>query len=327
MRSGALAVVLGPLMTKLRRAIPLVAAAAVAWITPAVGAAELPSHAEIDRAGERFLERQAPGAAVLGPARPKGPADAIDLDSDRVVALYGAPQMGQTILGLKSVAGAARKLRSQASAYKQAGSRPVRRAFDLVATFATAGGGPDGLYRSRQDDDIIDIYLRRARASGARLILDIQPGRSKFLRELRALREWIVQPDVDVAIDAEWNVGRRGVPGETLGKVTHEEVAKVQRYLARTVREESLPPKLLLVHQFRRGSVRGRGRIRQRDGVQTLLNFDGIGAPGPKASGYEALSARRLYDGFSLFYRRDEPLMSPARVLALEPEPDFLLYQ
>jgi hypothetical protein len=61
--------------------------------------------------------------------------------------------------------------------------------------------------------------------------------------------------------------------------------------------------------------------------VQTVLNFDGIGSPAAKQAGYAALSSRSLFDGFSLFYRRDTPLLRPAGVLALAPEPDFLLYQ
>lgn len=302
------------------------AAAATMWASGAAAAAELPTHGELEQRTARFLSAARASERVAGPLRPQRGADAFDLETDRVVALYGAPQMGKTILGIKSVKGAARKLASQSAAYER-GGRPVAGAFDLVSVFATAGGGPDGLYRSRQDDQVIQIYLEQARAAGARLILDIQPGRSTFKAELRALKEWIVQPDVDVAIDAEWNVGRRGVPGQTLGKVTQEEVKQVQRHLARIVRENALPEKLLLIHQFRRGSVRGRARIRQRDGVQTLLNFDGIGSPAAKASGYKSLSAPQLHDGFSLFYRLDEPLMTPEGVLALEPDPDFLLYQ
>jgi hypothetical protein len=288
-------------------------------------AGDLPSHQELRRAGERFLSHHVavePARARAGPTAP-----APSLPAGRVVALYGAPQMGQTVLGQNSPAGAARKLAGQSAPYAELGERPVTGAFDLVASFATAAGGPDGLYRSRQDDEIIEIYLRRARAAGARLILDIQPGRSSFLDEVRALREWIAEPDVDLALDPEWNVGPRGIPGQTLGKVSARQVNRVQRSLAATVAENDLPPKLLLVHQFRRGSVKRRGRIRVRNGVQTVLNFDGIGTPAAKASGYAALGVPRLFDGFSLFYSRDTPLLRPARVLDLEPEPDLLLYQ
>jgi hypothetical protein len=236
--------------------------------------------------------------------------------------------MGATILGAKTPRGAARKLAAQSRPYETLSARPVTGAFDLVSVFATAGGGADGLYRSRQDPEVIQIYLDQARAVGARLILDIQPGRSTFLAELKALAPWLAQPDVDVALDPEWNVGRRGIPGQTEGKVRAGEVNAVARALAAIVEANDLPPKLLLVHQFRRGSIRGRTKLRSPEGVQTLLNFDGIGAPGPKEAGYVDLAAPpRLFNGFSLFYRRDTPLMKPAAVLGLEPEPDFLLYQ
>jgi hypothetical protein len=302
-----------------------VLAATLAIMVPGLAAAaEPPTGAELERATERFLARSDPVRRGLT-APPPLPVPA--LDQQRLIALYGAPQMGQTILGSRSPAGAGRKLASQSKPYVALGERPVIGAFDLVSVFATAGGGPDGLYRTRQDDEVIGIYLDRARAVGARLILDIQPGRARLADEIRALREWLVEPDVDLAIDPEWIVGRRGIPGQTVGKISARQVRGVQRRLARIVADNDLPPKLLVVHQFRRGSIRGRGRIRPRQGVETVLNFDGIGTPAAKRAGYAALSAPRLFDGFSLFYRRDTPLLKPAGVLALDPEPDFLLYQ
>jgi hypothetical protein len=306
-----------------------VSAAVLLALPAGAGAArvnELPGAGQIERATARFLDRHAPAPSPLGARVHRGPAAPL-LPSSFVVALYGAPQMGQTILGMRSPEGAAKKLESQSDPYTELGARPVTGAFDLVAVFATAGGGPDGLYRTRQDDDVIQIYLDQARAVGARLILDIQPGRASVLDELRQLREWVVQPDVDIAIDPEWNVGRRGIPGRTPGKISAGKVNRVAQSIARMVRANALPPKLLLVHQFRKGSVIGRTTIKQRAEVQTLLNFDGIGSPAAKRRGYADLSVPSLFDGFSLFYRRDTPLMTASSVLALEPEPDFLLYQ
>ena len=285
-----------------------------------------PTAASLRLATQRFLAQHRAPAPLPRPGR-RGAAVGALLPAERVVALYGAPQRGSTIRGLRSPRGAARQLAAQSEPYAIVGERPVAGAFDLVSVFATAGAGADGLYRSRQSDEVIEIYLERARAVGARLMLDIQPGRSQFLTELRELREWVAQPDVDIALDPEWNVGRRGIPGRTAGSVGARQVNRVARSLARTVTRNGLPPKLLVVHQFRRGSVRHRRRISQRPGVQVVLNFDGIGAPGPKAAGFEALAVPRLFNGFSLFYRRDTPLMRPASVLALDPEPDFLLYQ
>ena len=235
--------------------------------------------------------------------------------------------MGQTVLGMNSPPAAARKLAAQSAPYGSLGERPVVGEFDLVSVFATAGGGSDGLYRSRQSPEVIQIYLDQARASGARLMLDVQPGRSPFTTETEALAYWLSQPDVDLALDPEWNVGPRGIPGQTPGRVGPIQVNAVIRRLAAIVRENALPPKLLVVHQFRRGMIRGKTRIRPRRGVQVLLNFDGIGSPAAKAAGYAALSSPTLFNGFSLFYQRDTPLMKPRTVLALEPEPDLLLYQ
>ena len=129
-------------------------------------------------------------------------------------------------------------------------------------------------------------------------------------------------------LGGKWNVGPRGVPGQTEGKVSAGQVNRIARALAEIVEANDLPSKLLLVHQFRKASIRGRNRLSSPPGVQTVLNFDGIGSPEPKAAGYAALAPRpKLFSGFSLFYRRDTPLMKPGPVLHLEPEPDFLLYQ
>ena len=67
--------------------------------------------------------------------------------------------------------------------------------------------------------------------------------------------------------------------------------------------------------------------VKARRDAETILNFDGIGTPAPKIAGYEALSSKKLFNGFSLFYRLDSPLMKPKEILRLEPVVDFLLYQ
>ena len=316
-------------MRRVRQAaITAACVAAVLWAVPAAATSERPPTAvQIARATDRFLAATAPTPAPRTGGTPAPPAADEPLPGGRVVAFYGAPQMGQTVLGMNSPATAARKLAAQSRPYATLGDRPVATAFDLVSVFATAGGGSDGLYRLRQSPEVIQIYLDQAREAGARLMLDIQPGRSSFTAETAALAPWLAQPDVDLALDPEWNVGPRGVPGQTSGKVGPKQVNAVIRALSGIVRRDDLPPKLLVVHQFRRGMIRGKSRIRPRRGVQVLFNFDGIGSPSAKAAGYAALASPTLFNGFSLFYQRDTPLMKPGAVLGLEPEPDFLLYQ
>jgi hypothetical protein len=145
---------------------------------------------------------------------------------------------------------------------------------------------------------------------------------------MRALREWIAEPDVDVAIDPEWNVGRHGVPGKTEGSIGAKEVNRLSRRLAGIVADEDLPPKALIIHQFKTTSVRHKAALRQRRGVAVTLNFDGIGSAKAKKAGYAALSRPGIFNGFSLFYDLDgRPIMSPRKVLRLRPPADYVMYQ
>jgi hypothetical protein len=295
-----------------------------------------PTGAEVQRATDALLDSLAPpgtrdsGSGTGGVAQslpPATPGTAVLFPDNRLVALYGAPQMGATVLGRKSVEGAQIKLRKQAGAYEGENRRPVIGAFDLVAVIATADAGSDGMYRFRQPDTVIAAYLSAARAEGARLVLDIQPGRSRPLAEVRALGKWVRQPDVDVALDPEWDVGRRGKPGVDEGSVKARAVNRISSHLAELVRERDLPQKALIVHQFRDGSVRHRRELEQRDEVAVTLNFDGIGSEAAKAAGYAGLGREEIFNGFSLFYRLDSVLMRPTQVLRLRPRPDYVMYQ
>jgi hypothetical protein len=303
--------------------------ASVALASPAQAATarpEPPTTAEL-RARTPAPARGASALTHLGtPSRlPSGGTQVFP--DHRVISLYGAPQMHATILGRLSPSEAGQRVRAETLRYRFEGSKPRVRAFELVAAIATADSGRDGLYRFRQSQATIATYLKAARAARARLILDIQPGRSPFTEEVRALERWLREPDVDVALDPEWNVGRRGVPGRTDGSVDAATVNAVSRQLAEIVRDRRLPQKMLIVHQFRRESIRGESDILPRRRVATTLSFDGIGSPSAKASGYRALSSSHLFNGFCLFYRLDNPLMSPSSVLRLRPRPDYVMYQ
>ena len=313
----------------------------------------LPTAAEVQARTDRFLAAH-PGPRTVGPPNSSasstggvepGPGGANDNEpgpgteadptaifpANRVVALYGAPQLGATIVGRKSPKAATAKLRRQARGYADEG-RPVIRAFDLVAVIATASPGPDRKYRSRQPDAVIRTYLKQARKLGGRLVLDLQPARARLMSEVKALRKWLAKPDVDLIIDAEWMVGRKGIPGRTLGSIRANDLNRASRYLQKLIEAEGLPPKILAVHHFTEKNIRGRDKIVSREAVQVTFNFDGIGSQGAKTGIYEALSAEAtpklpLFNGFSLFYRLDSGLMRPKAVTGLTPEPDFVMYQ
>ena len=127
----------------------------------------------------------------------------------RVVAFYGAPQSHALgALGIGSPDYAARRLAAQAKPYAKK-TRPVLPAFELLADVANRDPGPDGLYRTRQSDAVINRYLAAARRAKALLVLDIQPGHADFLTETRRLDRWLREPDVGLALDPEWHTPAR----------------------------------------------------------------------------------------------------------------------
>lgn len=316
---------------------------AVAVVLPAAAPAasasgpEPPTAAQVRERTESFLaaeEHRSPAvgraAGTGGIGEPKQEPEVPEgrlLPDNLMVALYGAPQLTATAVGKRTPRGVARRLKKQARPYRRKSDRGVVRSINLIGVIATASRGPDGKYRSRQPDEVIAKYLRAARSVGARLTLDVQPGRSRVLKELRALRGWISEPDVDVGIDPEWNVGRRGVPGRTEGSIKARVLNKASRWLNRLASSKGLPQKALIVHQFRRGSIKGRRKLKQRPGVAVTLNFDGIGPAAAKRAGYADLAREPNFDGFSLFYDRDIGLMRPGSVLRLRPVVDYVMYQ
>ncbi len=246
----------------------------------------------------------------------------------RVVAFYGAPQDDELgVLGIGSPRDAARKLERLTKRYARK-TRPAIPAMELIAVIAANAPGPDNMWRNRQEPEVIDRYLRAARRAKALLILDIQPGHSDFLVEARKLERWLREPDVGLALDPEWQTP--GVkPGTEIGSATSQQVNAVSAWLANIVREENLPEKLFVVHQFTDDMIQNKSRVKNRRGLQIVMNVDGFGNRANKVSKYNAFTSqgKRFNDGFKLFYREDINLMKPRNVLAMNPPPDLVVYE
>jgi hypothetical protein len=247
----------------------------------------------------------------------------------RVVALYGAPnddQLGE--LGIGTPAQAADKLLRQSLPYDRP-NRPVMPAFELIATLVTAAPGDDGRYRSRLGNDVIDTYLAAARRVKALLILDIQPGRARFMDEVRSYRRYLEQPDVELALDPEWSMRPGEVPGTVIGSTDAGVVNRVSAYLAKLVARDDLPQKLLIVHQFTTGMIERKLTLKQPAGVALVINIDGFGDRANKISKYHlfAHATSRWYNGFKLFYHEDLNLLPPRIVLGMRPRPSVVIYE
>jgi hypothetical protein len=251
------------------------------------------------------------------------------LPDRRIVAFYGAPQdreLGE--LGIGTPASAARRLERQARPYARPG-RPVLPAMELIAVTAAAHPGEGGRFNTRQDEAVIERYLRAARKAKALLVLDVQPGRSDFFTEVTRLERWLSEPDVGLALDPEWRMAPGEVPGQVIGSVDAREVNAVSAWLSRIVVRNKLPQKLLLIHQFTNDMVDDT-QLQPRPGLAMVLNADGFGTQELKRVKYHAFtsSPRRFFgEGFKLFYREDTDLMTPREVLRLRPPPDVVVYE
>jgi hypothetical protein len=199
---------------------------------------------------------------------------------------------------------------------------------ELLATIAAAAPGADGLYRTRQGPDVIARYLRAARRAGALLVLDIQPGHARFLREAKALERWLREPDVGLALDPEW-LTPGAQPGTVIGSVSAHQVNGVSAWLAALVRRHHLPQKLLVVHQFTSSMIRDKAHVLRRPGLAITMNVDGFGDRPNKISKYRLFTSdgTRHHNGFKLFFREDVHLLPPRAVLRLKPPPDLIVYE
>jgi hypothetical protein len=247
----------------------------------------------------------------------------------RVVAYYGAPQTEELgALGVGTPEQAGRRLERQARRYRPAG-RPVLPAFELISTIVHADAGDDGDYAERQKPRVIRRYLRAARRHRALLILDVQPGRAAFMDEVRALRPYLDEPDVSLALDPEWSMDPGELPGQSIGSTDAGTINAVGRYLSRIVRERDLPQKLLVIHRFTTDMIENERRLRRYPGVALTVNVDGFGDRPNKISKYREFTRGKhdRHHGFKLFYREDLNLMPPRLVMRLRPRPELVVYE
>jgi hypothetical protein len=251
------------------------------------------------------------------------------LPGHRVVAFYGAPQDRELgTLGIGTPEHAGRRLLRTAKRYEPLGE-PVLPAMELIAVIAAGAPGDDGMYRTRQTNQVIRRYLRAARKIKALLILDIQPGRSDFLIEARKLERWLREPDVSLALDPEWRVSAPNVPGQVIGSVSSQEVNAVSFWLEQLSREHDLPQKLLLIHRFTHDMIADQHRLKRRSRIALAINVDGFGGRAIKRAKYRdfASAGDHFYDGFKLFYHEDTNVLQPRQVVRMRPSPQIVVYE
>ncbi|HEU4421877.1 MAG TPA: hypothetical protein VFR67_04965 [Pilimelia sp.] len=246
----------------------------------------------------------------------------------RVVAYYGTagnPVLG--VLGESTPEGILPRLRAAAAGFAAPG-RKVQLAYELIVTVAQAGPGTDGNYSQTIDLDKVKRYVDAARRHKILVVLDVQPGRTDFLTEVKKLQRFLEEPHVGLALDPEWRMPPGKVPGRTIGTVSAAEINAVSAYVADIVRRQNLPEKLFLLHQFRASMIPDIARVQRRPGLAMVQHLDGFGTRAEKNATFARLRRpQQFHIGYKLFYDEDINLYRPREVLAMKPAPEYISYQ
>lgn len=242
----------------------------------------------------------------------------------------GAP--GQGRLGTGSLDARLKEIEQRGQAWR--GGRTLLPVMELIAVTVHGSPGRDGMYRSRAPEAVIKRWHDAATRHKALLLLNIQPGRADFIDEVRHFEKWLKYPNVGVALDPEWAVGKGQVPGRVFGSTTGKELNDVAHYLSELTAAHDLPQKVMLFHQLHVTIVKKPKDLRQHPGVVAINSVDGIGPPGAKIATFQRVMKTRpsyVHAGFKLFYQEDvatgKRLMTAKEVLRLRPQPEYILFE
>ncbi|HEY6089659.1 MAG TPA: hypothetical protein VD771_07690 [Gemmatimonadaceae bacterium] len=279
------------------------------------------------------------------PVKTAPPLPGSILPGRRIIAYYGNPlskRMG--ILGELPPDKMLARLDKEVAAWQKADpSTPVQPALHLIAVVAQGGPGRDGKYRLRMTDSLIERVASWAAQRNALLFLDIQVGHSTVQEELPRLIPFLKRPNVMLGLDPEFSMKERmdrkkGVvmrhkPGDRIGTMSSDDVNYAIGVLTDLVKQNNLPPKVLIVHRFTHDMLTGAKNIRLDPRVQVVINMDGWGQPWLKYDSYRAyVEAEPVqFTGFKIFYHNDtklgDPPLTPGEVLLLNPKPLYIQYQ
>lgn len=249
-----------------------------------------------------------------------------------IVAMYGTPGSSSLgVLGEQPLAASIERAREHASRYEGLTDSHILPAFEIITTVAAAQAGADGDYSNEIDIATLRPWVEAAGAAGLYVVLDLQPGRTDFLTQARKYEELLLMPWVGLALDPEWRLkpNERHLVG--IGSVSAAEVNSVSDYLAELVRDNNLPPKLFVLHQFRLDMLENREQITvDRDEVTVLIHVDGQGSQPAKQDTWAWLrrDAPHVAWGWKNFYDEDLPVLTAEQTIQqVSPLPELITYQ
>ena len=277
--------------------------------------------------------------SIAGKLWPHGtvyPQGGAVLPFNRIVAYYGnfySTKMG--VLGEYPEDEVLARLASTTAAWAAADpTTPTIPAIQYIAVVAQGQPGASGLYRAQMPDEQIEKALGMANTLHGLLILDVQVGKSTLQAELPELSKWLALPNVELAIDPEFSMKYGNPPGTVIGTFDAADVNYAASFLANIVRENKLPPKVLVVHRFTYDMLTNTENIHPLPEVEVVMDMDGWGSQAKKIGTYTHVIAPYpvQFTGLKLFYHADlKPpstgMLSMQQVLSLTPAPIYIQYQ
>src|SRR6187402_1059695 len=253
----------------------------------------------------------------------------------RIIAFYGnlySKNMG--ILGELPKQEVLAKLQKEVKAWEEADTvMQVQPALHYIAVTAQLMPGKGNKYRLRMPFSQIDSVLNMAEKINAIVFLDIQVALSTLEEEVPQLEKYLKLPNVHLGIDPEFAMKDGQKPGSVVGSFDAVDINYTSAYLQKIVKENNLPPKVLVVHRFTQGMVKNYKNIKTMPEVQLVMHMDGWGCPAKKVNTYRQFIYKEPveYTGFKLFYKNDTKgngrLLTHKELLNLKPQPVYIQYQ
>lgn len=270
------------------------------------------------------------------PVKAPYPLPGAILPFNRIIAYYGnlySKKMG--VLGEYPKDSMLAMLKAECARWQKADSTiPIIPALHYIAVTAQGAPGRDGKYRARMPHHQIDTMINWAKPIKALVFVDVQVGHSTVQAEIPLLENYLKQPGVHLGIDPEFSMKGGEVPGRKIGTYDAADINYVIDYLAKLVRENHLPPKILVVHRFTQRMITNYQQIKKTPEVQVVIDMDGWGDKTLKLSTHLAYIKREpvQFSGFKLFYHNDtkhDPngMYTPEELLKLTPKPIYIQYQ
>lgn len=266
----------------------------------------------------------------------------------RFIAYYGHPDSaGMGALGQQNGPEATYEAMRPLLDKYDTGDAIVVPTFNPIATVAHNGGStdrPDNVFESggpryvefstMHPPSRFTEYVEYAEQIDGYVTLDFQPGRNDFLYQVKHYEELLKRPNVGIALDPEWRLGPNEEHLQQIGSVPAAELNEVINYVADLVRDEGLPQKLILLHQFRTSMITERDTLVDREEIALVIQMDGEGQGGlsVKDDTWHAITAgaedAHWHWGWKNFFERDNPgPNSPKDTLSKDPQPVYISYQ